>query len=207
MAADYQRMIRNLLEFFDFSGRTVISVGAGGGQFIEYGRSAVKVVAVDQDPAALEVLRENLAQKGLADKFTLVQSDFLEFRETADVVLFEFCLHEMPDPSAALAHAMTLAPAVVVMDHWPGSEWAFLVAEEDKATAAWAAVVSSRPEKTISFEAAQFFKVYEELWQKVHVQGNRSLDRIERFKGRRDYSIPMTYGFALLTRPLPKESR
>jgi SAM-dependent methyltransferase len=207
MAADYQRMIRNLLEFLDFSGRAVITVGAGGGQFIEYGRSALKVLAVDQDRAALEVLRERLAQAGLADKFTLVHAEFLKFRESADIVLFEFCLHEMPDPSAALIHAMTLAPAVVVMDHWPGSEWAYIVAEEDKATAAWTAIASSRPERTVSFETSQLFRDYEELRQKVHVQGERSLARIERFKGLSDFSIPMTYGLALLSRPSPKESR
>lgn len=198
MAADYRLMIRNLLEFFDFSGRSVVSVGAGGGQLVEYGRSTGRVTAVDQDPAALDALRERLAQAGLADKFTLVRSDFMGFREAADVVLFEFCLHEMPDPTAALAHAMTLAPSVVVMDHWPGSAWAFFVAEEDKARAAWAAVVALRPERTVSFEAAQFFKDYQELWQKVHVQGAVALDRIEEFRGQTDLSIPMSYGFALL---------
>lgn len=207
MAADYQLMIRNLLEFCDLTGRVVISVGAGGGQFIEYGRSAAKVVAVDYDPAALDVLRGNLKSAGLVDKFRLVHADFLEFHENADVVLFEFCLHEMPDPSAALAHARTLAPAVVVMDHWPGSEWAFLAAEEDKAAAAWAAVVSARPEKTISFEASQFFKDYDQLWQKVHVQGEPALTRIERFRGLYDFSIPMSYGFALLARPSRQGSR
>ncbi len=199
MAADYRRMTRNLLEFFDFAGRTVVSVGAGGGQFIEYGRQAVKVIAVDQDPSALEALREKLVPAGLADKFTLTHSDFLAFRDSADVVLFEFCLHEMSDPSAALAHARTLAPAVVVMDHWPGSEWAFVVAEEDKAEAAWAAVASFRPGRTISFEASQFFKDYAELWQKVHVQGEKSLARIKNFKNLTDFSIPMTYGLALLS--------
>lgn len=202
MATDYKRIIRNLFDFFDFSGRTVVAVGAGGGQLMEYGRPAAKVIAVDQDPAALAVLREKLAQAGLADKFDLVCSAFLDFQEKADVVLFEFCLHEMPDPSAALAHARTLAPAVVVMDHWPGSEWAFIVAEEDKAMAAWAAVAASLPEKTVSFEAAQVFSGFEELWQKVHGQGERSLARIERFKGLSDISIPMSYGFALLAPPL-----
>jgi 16S rRNA G966 N2-methylase RsmD len=201
MATDYERIIRNLLDFFDFSGRTVVAVGAGGGQLMEYGRPAAKVIAVDQDPAALAMLRERLKQAGLAEKFDLVCSAFLDFREKADVVLFEFCLHEMPDPSAALAHAQTLAAAVVVMDHWPGSEWAFIVAEEDKATAAWAAVAASLPEKTVSFEADQVFSGFEELWQKVHGQGERSLARIERFKGLSDISIPMSYGFALLAPP------
>ena len=205
MATDYKRIIRNLLDFIDLSGRVVVAVGAGGGQLIEYGRPAAKVIAVDQDPVALDVLREKLAQAGLADKFDLVQSAFLDFREKADVVLFEFCLHEMPDPSAALAHARTLAPAVVVMDHWPGSEWAFIGAEEDKATEAWASIVSSRPERVVSFEASQVFSGFEELWQKVHGQGERSLARIERFKGLSDISIPMSYGFALLAAPSPEE--
>jgi len=201
LATDYQRIIGNLFDFFDFSGRTVISVGAGGGQLIDYGRPAARVVAVDRDAAALNVLRGRLASAGLIDKFVLVLSDFLGFRASADVVLFEFCLHEMPDPFAALAHARTLAPAVVVMDHWPGSEWAFLVAEEDKAAAAWAAVILSEPERTISFEASQFFNDYEELWQKVHVQGETSLARIEKYKGRANITIPMSYGFARLASP------
>lgn len=204
MATDYDRIIRNLFDFFDFSGRTVIAVGAGGGQLMEYGRAAAKVIAVDQDPAALTALRERLEPAGLTDKFALVHSDFLDFREKADVVLFEFCLHEMPDPSAALAHSRTLAPAAVVMDHWPGSEWAFTTAEEDKAMAAWAAVVSSLPERIVSFEACQFFKDFEELWQKVHGQGEKSLARIEKFKGLSDITIPMSYGFALLAAPSPQ---
>ncbi len=203
MATDYGRIIRNLLGFFDFSGRIVIAVGAGGGQLTEYGRPAAKVIAVDQDPAALDMLRRRLAPAGLADKFALVHSTFLDFREKGDVVLFEFCLHEMPDPSAAMAHARTLAPAVVVMDHWPGSEWAFIVAEEDKAAAVWAAVAASLPEKTASFEASQVFGGFEELWQKVHGQGEKSLARIERFRGLSDISIPMSYGFALLAAPPP----
>jgi len=203
MATDYKRVIRNLFDFFDFSGRTVVAVGAGGGQLIEYGRPAAKVFAVDQDPAALAVLGERLEPAGLADKFVLVHAAFLDFRQRADVVLFEFCLHEMSDPSAALAHARALAPAVVVMDHWPGSEWAFMTAEEDKATAAWAAVVSGLPEKIVSFEASQVFENFEELWQKVHGQGEKSLARIARFKDHSDITIPMSYGFALLAAPSP----
>ena len=37
MATDLHLMIKNLLSFYDFAGRVIISVGAGGGQFIEYG--------------------------------------------------------------------------------------------------------------------------------------------------------------------------
>jgi predicted RNA methylase len=198
MATDYQRIIRNLQEFVDFTGRAVIAVGAGGGQLVEYGRGTAKTVAVDRDPAALDVLRKRAAQAGLADKFVLVRADFMEFRERGDIVLFEFCLHEIPDPGAALAQALTLAPAVVVMDHWPGSEWAFMASEEDKAAAAWAAIRASRPEKIVSFDAVQVFKDYEELRLKLQGQGQTSLDRIARFMGRTDITIPMSYGFALI---------
>jgi len=199
MAADIKQIVRNLLDFFDFSGLTVITVGAGGGQFIECSRRAAKVIAVDQDPAALEALRAKLGPSGLTDMFALVHSDFMDFREKSDVVLFEFCLHEMPEPQAALAHALTLAPKVVVMDHWPGSDWAFFTAEEEKAKAAWTAVGSFRPDKTIPFESSQLFRDFEELWLKVHVQGEKSLARIQKYKDRLDFSIPMTYGLALLS--------
>jgi len=135
MATDYERIIRNLIDFFDLSGRIVIAVGREGA-VIEYGRTAAKVIAIDQDPEALAALRDKLGQAGLADKFALVQSAFLDFLDKADVVLFEFCLHEMPRSVGRPGPCRTLAPAVVVMDHWPGSEWAFMTAEEDKATAA-----------------------------------------------------------------------
>ena len=201
MATNYRRLVKNLLDFFDFSGRTIVSVGAGGGQLIEYGRPAAKVTAVDRDAEALDVLRDRLALSGLSDKFELVRSDFLEYRGRADAVLFEFCLHEMPDPSAALSHARSLAPSVVVMDHWPGSAWAFVVAEEDKAVAAWAAVLAAGPERTASFEAEQSFDGYEDLWRKVHVQGETSIRRIAKYKGMTGITIPMSYGFALLPSP------
>lgn len=37
MATDINQIIDNLLNFYDFKNQTVISVGAGGGQFFEYG--------------------------------------------------------------------------------------------------------------------------------------------------------------------------
>ena len=49
-----------------------------------------------------------------------------------DVVMFEFCLHEMKDPVAAINHALTMAPTVLITDHWSGSEWAYVVDEEEK---------------------------------------------------------------------------
>jgi ubiquinone/menaquinone biosynthesis C-methylase UbiE len=198
MAADYQKLIANLLAFYDFTDKTVIAVGAGGGLLVEYYRAAGKVLAVDNSAPALEKLRESLKAAGLEDKFTPVLGDFYNVELRADVVLFEFSLHEIPDPGAAVGRARRMAPAVVIFDHWPGSEWSYLAAEETKVAAAWAALVRFPVKKKQMHEAVQFFKDYEELYQKVKDQGPTSLARIAEFKELRDIQVPMPYGLALI---------
>lgn len=76
MAIDVQKVIENLLAVYDFTKRTIIVVGGGGGQFIEYGRSARQILALDNDPEAIRTLRDNLKKAGLEDKFTLHLTDF-----------------------------------------------------------------------------------------------------------------------------------
>ena len=198
MAADYKKIMANLLAFHDFSGETVITVGAGGGQLIEYGRAAARVLALDNDGPALERLRERLKATGLEAKFEPILCDFMEAELEADVVLFEFSLHEMPDPGSAVARALGMAPAVVVFDHWPGSEWSYMAAEENKVEASWAALTRFPVKKKQRHEDGQAFKVYEELYEKVKGQGETSLARIAGFKGRTGIRIPMPYGMALL---------
>jgi predicted RNA methylase len=124
MATDVAVVLANLLGFYEFDSKTMISVGAGGGQLAGYGRVAQKVIAVDPDGAALAALAERTRALGIEDRFVLVDKDFMAVSERADVVLFEFCLHEIPDHGGALAHATTLAPDIVVIDHAPGSPWA-----------------------------------------------------------------------------------
>jgi len=135
MATDIAAILDNLVRFYPFHGKVMISVGAGGGQFAGYGRAARRVIAVDSDAAAHAALAERVAALGLAKKFVLVESDFMAVTERADVVLFEFCLHEMHDPGAALAHAATLAPDVVILDHAPGSPWSYAADESEKVAA------------------------------------------------------------------------
>ena len=53
MATDIAKVIANLASFYDFSNKSVVPVGAGGGQFIGYASDARHVVAVDPDTAAL----------------------------------------------------------------------------------------------------------------------------------------------------------
>ncbi len=198
MAADYKKIVADLLEFYDLKDKAVLSVGAGGGRLIEYGRTAGKVLALDSDAQALEKLRESLKIAGLEDKFEPVLGDFFKADLKADVVLFEFCLHEMADPGAAVERALGLAPAVVVFDHWPGSEWSYIAAEEKKVAASWAAVGRFPVKKTRMSETVQLFGDYDELYRKVKGQGETSLARIATFKGRTDIRIPMTYGLALI---------
>ncbi|HSA97358.1 MAG TPA: hypothetical protein VLJ16_15010, partial [Acidobacteriota bacterium] len=115
-----------------------------------------------------------------------------------DVVLFEFSLHEMTDPGLALERARRLAPAVVVIDHGPGSLWTYFTAEEDKVVTAWAAVCRRRVRESRIHAGAQVFAAFDGLYDKVKGQGETSLARIERYRGETDIRIPMTYGLALI---------
>ncbi len=198
MATDFGLIIRNLLTFYDFSGKTVIDVGAGGGQMAEYGRAAERVLAVDSDPAAISALTARLKALGLEDRFETIVGDFMRFERTGDVVLFGFALHEMTDPAAALARAKTLAPDVVVIDHLPSSFWSFLCSEEDKVRASWQAVQHFHQRRFASATALHAFRDYDELHARVHVQGETSVRRIEEFKARTDFAIAMPFGLALL---------
>jgi predicted RNA methylase len=76
MATDIAKVIANLASFYDFSNKSVVHVGAGGGQFIGYASDARHVVAVDPDAAALEPLRAAIGRLGLGDRFTVRQSRF-----------------------------------------------------------------------------------------------------------------------------------
>lgn len=198
MATDVGLVVRNLLEFYPFAGKTVVSVGAGGGQLVEYGRDAREVVAVDDDAEALRRLGDVLAVKGLADRFGLIRSDFLEVSARGDVVLFEFSLHEMPDPSKALAHAKSLAPDVVVLDHAPGSEWAWHVVEEEKVKRSAEAMQRLGVRAERLFRGEQRFADHAELFAKVSGQGPLAVERAESFRGATGIVIPFSYGAALI---------
>jgi len=195
---DSKKLIGNLLDFYDFKNKTIVSVGSGGGQLIEYGHAAKKIFAIDNNEEALRKLKESLAKSGLDDKFTLVYSDFYLADQKGDVVMFEFCLHEMPDQVKAVDHAGEMADDILVLDHWPESEWAYYVAEDKIVDKSWQALRSFHFRKVQKYEAAQLFKDYEELYQKVKVMGEVSINRINPFIGQKNFSIPMAYGFALI---------
>jgi ubiquinone/menaquinone biosynthesis C-methylase UbiE len=198
MASDAAKIVSDLLGFHDFTGETVISVGAGGGQLAAYGRRARKVLAVDPDHAALEALKTRVASMGLADRFEFVESDFLGVDPRGDTVLFEFSLHEIPDPAAAIAHATTLAPKVLVLDHHPPSEWAYYCLDQEKIAVSWAAIERHGVRRQADFHTAQRFETYEEYVEKIKVLGDEAIRRSEPFRERTHISFAMPYSLALL---------
>lgn len=198
MATDIKKITDNLLEFYNFCNQTVISVGAGGGQFTEYARPSKQVIAIDNDKEALIRLKDSLQKSQFMEKFTFIHSDFYLVKKNGDVVMFEFCLHEMKDPEAAINQALTMAPNILVNDHWPDSEWAYIVDEREKVINSWEALKKFDFKKIRKYDTVQFFHDYDELFQKVNVQGENSINRIQQFKDKKDFTIPMSYGFALI---------
>lgn len=198
MAADISALLKNLDNFYDFSEKKVISVGAGGGHLIEYAQKAAVIHAVDSDAQAMDSLREVLKTKEWQTEFNLYTLDFMKFQLKAELVFFEFSLHEMPDPGPALQHAFTLADEVLLIDHYTGSKWAYIASEEKKTRHAWEEINKFPMIRHQIIETLHSFHTFDELYEKVKTQGKTSVDRIERFRNQTDFTIPMTYALALL---------
>jgi tRNA A58 N-methylase Trm61 len=198
MAADYKQMMQNLRAFYDFSGKEVLAVGAGGGQLVELGRGARKFTAIDNDPAAIRQLEARLAAHGLQDQVEIVNADLFKTSLHGDVVYFEFCLHEMDDPENALRHASTLAPDVLIFDHLPDSPWAFHAAEEDKVRRSTNTLAHFDCVRHQAFRTEQHFQDHARLLEKISCQGELAVERARRFLGETNIVILMTYGLTLL---------
>jgi tRNA A58 N-methylase Trm61 len=198
MATDINKILSNLTAFYDFQGKKVIHVGAGGGQLIGYADITSHVWAVDSEEEAVTSLRERIDRERLAGKVNVIEGDFYTQSFDADVVLFEFCLHEMKDPLAAIEQARTMAGDVVVIDHKEDSPWAWFVCETEKAEVSWEAVRKSGIVEGRSFEAVQLFADYEELFDKVSVMGAEGIRRIADFQGVKNIEIKMSYQLALI---------
>lgn len=199
MATDIAAIVRHLEDFYSFEGKTVLHVGAGGGQFIGYAVHAARVVGVDPDADAVDRLKAAIREAGLQDRFQALRADLMTVTEKADVVLFEFCLHEIADPAAALRHARSLAPQVLIVDPAPGSQWAWYCGEEEKVVRSWSAVEQAQPALAAQFLGRQFFHDYGELAAKIGMLGEPTLTRIAEFRDRTDFEIAMPYRMALLT--------
>ncbi len=200
MATDIAAILRNLESCYDFADKSVIHVGAGGGQFVGYAVRARKVLGVDPDAAAVERLKLAIREQGLESRFSALRGDILTVAERADVVFFEFCLHEIVDPRAALRHARTLAPEILIVDPAADSRWAWHLCETEKAHRGWAAVERYALTLDRTFPGVQRFHDHAELLAKVQVLGECVIRRAQEFAGQRDFTIDMPYRVALLSR-------
>jgi hypothetical protein len=195
---DIGLIVANLTAFYDFKDKVVVHVGAGGGQLVGYAPLARRVLAVDKDPVAVRRLEERIAAQGLDGRVLVVIGDFLGLELAGDVVLLEFCLHEMREPGAVIERARAIAPDVVVIDHLPESSWSFYADETEQMARAWDAVASARVRRGERCEARQRFDTYHELKERLSAQGQESRRRIERFRHQAPVEVSMPYGIALL---------
>jgi methyltransferase family protein len=198
MAADYKQMAQNIRQFFSFSGKEVLAVGAGGGPLTDLVLESKKLIVIDKDSAAIRQWEAKVAAGDLQGRVDVIHGDFCDTSARGDVVYFEFCLHEMGDPGRAVRHALTLAPEVLIFDHLPDSEWAFHAAEEDKVRRSTDALAAFACTRRQAFRTEQRFPQYQQLREKVSCQGQLALERAERYRGATDIAIPMTYGLTLL---------
>jgi hypothetical protein len=198
MAVDLRELTENLVSFYDFRGKIVLFVGAGGRQLLNPSVGTKKLIAIDQEVESLKELKANIVAQGWQDSTEVVASSFEDVALTGDVVYFEFCLHEMNDPRKSLSHARALAPDIVVYDHSPGSEWIFYGAEEDKVRSSAEAMERFGIRRREAFHAEQRFQNQPELLARLAGQGEVAIQRAHRFAGATNIAIPMDYEAVLL---------
>ncbi|HEX6880132.1 MAG TPA: hypothetical protein VF135_07200 [Terriglobales bacterium] len=198
MAANYTKMSDELRRFYDFAGKVVLFVGAGGRQLLDLKIPVKRLIAIDKDLDALRELKKELAENKLQNPVEVIAAEFEEVSCHGDVVYFEFCLHEMGDPEKALAHAKSLAPDVVVYDHSPGSEWSYYVVEEEKIARSSVAMQRLGIRRREMLGDEQRFANHAELLAKVRTQGPVAVERAERFANDTGIVIPMSFELDLL---------
>ena len=197
LAVDHEDLTGNLRRFYDFTGKTVLFVGEGGRQFLDPSFKTKKLVAIDRNVEALGELKKKIAGRGAQGSLGVLGAEF-EVPLSGDTVYFEFCLHETVDPQKTLAHARALAPDVVVLDHSPGSDWSFYVAEEERVRRSAEAMKRFGIRRRETLHVQQHFKDYVELLAKVAEQGTVAIQRVQRFAGTTNIVIPMNCELALL---------
>lgn len=107
-------------------GRRVLDVHCGGGRWlIAMARRfpGLELVGVEFEPDSVLRARHNVASAGLAERITIEQGDVAATGHEGefDVAYFQYALHSLPDPPAALRAAwasLRSGGRVIVLD-WP----------------------------------------------------------------------------------------
>jgi hypothetical protein len=200
MVLETQHILKNLMEFYDFRNKVIISVGSDGMQLVGYGRTAKYVIAINSIPDASESLNDIVRYNNLEDKYKIVTGNFPDMNVKGDVILFEFSLHKMNNPSEILEKSLSRAIDVIVLDHWIDSEWVYYTGGEVKVFEEWKAIRSLSPVKSKSFSCLHLFPKYEDLENKLMHYGTIGQERIHSFKNKTNITIVMHYNIALLSR-------
>jgi Methyltransferase domain len=179
MATDFNQLRRSLRDFYDFTGKVILLVGAGTGQLLDPSIRPKQLIAIDPDLDALTAFEARVAANGMQDFVDVVHGRFEEVVLSGDVVYFEFCLHEIEDPSEALKHARTLAPDILIFDHAADSPWSYYAAEDDKVRRSDAAIRHLGPRRRRQFAAEQHFANLPELLAKLASQGETAIARAQ----------------------------
>ena len=198
MATDVRALMENIESCYDFQGKAVVHVGVREGRLTGYAASARSVLAVDSDPEAVRRLGSLIREQGLLGRFIIFRGAFQSVGIRADVVFFDFCLHSMADPEAALRHARTLAPETLVVESTPESRWAWTLGEEAEVARCWEAAGRGEIARDDTFMGAEQFHDYAELLAALKGRGEPTLGRIAALKGREGIAIQMPYRVALL---------
>lgn len=198
MAVDRAQLSASLHSFYDFAGKVVLCVGAGHGQLLDPNVVTAETVLIDRDQNSFASQSATNPTSEPSRRLRTVVADFEDVNIQADVVYFEFCLHEMEDPRQAIHHARTLAPDLVIFEHLPSSEWVFYAAEEEKVCRS-AQVLSQFPVKRRqNVFADQTFAAYSDLVSKLSPQGERAMQRAVRLSQETNIVIPMKCTLVLL---------
>jgi Methyltransferase domain len=198
MVVNRSKLTANLTRFYDFKGKSVLYIGAGGGQLLGPTSGVRKVVAIDSNPGSLKGLRAEAKTRWAGIPLTIVPHSFETVNLRGDVAYFEFCLHEMHDPRKALERAHSLAADTVVMDHLPDSRWMYYGAEETHALRSTEAAEAFGIRRSKKLWAMQKFKDFEELAARMRGQGKLSEQRLHALDGAKNIRIRMDYGIYLL---------
>jgi hypothetical protein len=191
VATDLRFITESVCEFYDFDRKSVIAISADNERLIEYARRARFVIAVNEHEGALNRLKQQVCEQGLGARFFMFVGKVAAVPFHADVVLFEFSLHEISNPRAALDHARRLAPEVVIIDHAPGSRWSWYAGEDDGVAESWAAVPPSAIRRERTCDAFQHFGNYLDVKFRMRGQGTTAQTRIAELQNAGEIVIPM----------------
>ena len=190
-------IINNMYDFYDYSNKSVMIVGAGYGKLNGYANNANRIIAVDKDKEALSMLEKALEKDTMNSKYSLINDEMEKVNLNVDCVVFEFVLHQIDDIERAIDHAMRISKNVIMVNHKSNSEWINLVNEQDNAKRVEKVLQKYSIKRYIDYCSyilmSSYDKMVSQLQNGLIIEKN---DPIKRYENRKDISIEMRYQIA-----------